>query len=59
MKKETVVCIAVRRIIGYAFSLGGVDRRRHKPRIAQKVQRALLFRRARGKPIGEMTFQNR
>ena len=58
MKKRLLSVLLSGVLLGTLF-LGGVDRRRHKPRIAQKVQRALLFRRARGKPIGEMTFQNR
>lgn len=59
MKKRLLSVLLSGVLLGTLFLGGGVDRRRHKPRIAQKVQRALLFRRARGKPIGEMTFQNR
>lgn len=58
MKKRLLSALLSGALLG-TLSLGVVDRGRHKPRIAQKLQRALLFRRARGKPIEEMMFQNR
>ncbi len=58
MKKRLLSALLSGALLGTLF-LGGCGSGRHKPRIAQKLQRALLFRRARGKPIEEMMFQNR